>query len=157
VHDLLGAALARMAERHGCAVYVVLHLSKRTGTNALHRIGGSVGIPAAARSALVMTRAPDDPDEEGNQRILAQIMTNLGPVAPSLLYEIETVDLPATRDGHEAVETTRLKLLGETEYSGRELPVPKAANATGVAMQASARWNPLGDADVVGAQRCRRS
>ncbi|CAN5794626.1 hypothetical protein BH24ACT25_BH24ACT25_04750 [soil metagenome] len=54
------APLHRMAEAHGCAVLVVAHLNKDRQGHALYRTGGSVGIPAAVRSALLLARDPDD-------------------------------------------------------------------------------------------------
>ena len=56
------APLHRLAEEHGCAVIVVAHLNKAAGTEALYRVGGSIGLGGAARSALLFARNPNDPD-----------------------------------------------------------------------------------------------
>ena len=75
--------LMRLAEATNMAVVMVRHLTKRGGVHAIYRGGGSIGIIAATRSALLVGKAPDDP----NLRVLCQSKTNLGPIAPSLLFE----------------------------------------------------------------------
>jgi hypothetical protein len=115
------APLHRMAERQRCAVNVIVHLNKSVSTEPLRRVGGSIGIPAAARSALLLARDPDDPDgEEGTTRVLAQVKTNYGVEAPSLRFGIESVLLPAS-DTSPDVETARLVELGECEHRGETL------------------------------------
>jgi putative DNA primase/helicase len=79
------APLARLAERTGVAVVVLRHLTKGGGTNALYRGGGSIGIIGAARSGLLVARAPEEPEHE---RILASSKSNLGPPLPALRYRI---------------------------------------------------------------------
>lgn len=110
-----------LARDHGCAVVVLLHLNKNAGSNPLLRIGGSMGLPAAARSALLLARDPDDPDgEQGSRRILAHTKCNVGPEAPSLQFEIEPILIPAT-DTEPDVETARIELLGESDLTGTDL------------------------------------
>jgi RecA-family ATPase len=110
------APLYRMAEERDCSVVIVLHMNKARGADPLHRVGGSIGIPGAVRSALLLARDPDDPDgERGNRRVLAHVKSNVSELAPSLSYEIEPVLLP----GDDRIETARLRLLGESERSGR--------------------------------------
>jgi hypothetical protein len=53
------APLARLAERTGVAVVILRHLTKGGSTNALYRGGGSIGIIGAARSGLLVARAPN--------------------------------------------------------------------------------------------------
>lgn len=112
------APLHALADLTGAAVVVVAHLNKGQERDPLRRIGGSIGVPAAARSALLLARDPDDPEgEQGSRRVLAHVKSNLGPLAPSLHYEVETVTLPGDGDG----ETARLRLLGGSSYSGADL------------------------------------
>src|SRR5262249_19077317 len=66
--------LREFAERTGVAVVMVRHLVKRGGGQAIYRGGGSIGIIAATRSALLVGRSPDDPD----RRVIAQTKNNLG-------------------------------------------------------------------------------
>ena len=49
----------------------------------MYRGGGSIGITASMRSSLLIAKCPHEP----NLRVLAQIKSNLGPLAPSLLFE----------------------------------------------------------------------
>lgn len=108
VRQALGP-VARLAQDQRIAVLIVAHLNKGSYSNALHRIGGSIGIPGAARSALFFIPDPEDPDgPEGARRILAHGKCNVGPLRPSLRYEIE-----AARTGGEP--TSRLRCLGECD------------------------------------------
>lgn len=122
------APLSRLAAAHGCAVVVVAHLNKAPGSDPLRRIGGSVGIQGAARSALLLARDPDDPDgEHGRLRVLAHVKSNYAEQAPSLRYEVEPVVIPAMGVEPE-VATARLRLVGECAHTGRDLLAqPEAA------------------------------
>jgi hypothetical protein len=113
--------LYRLAEARGCAVIAVMHLNKATGLAPLARLGGSSAFGNFARSVLLLDRDPDDPDgEEGNQRVLAHVKCNVAALAPSLLYKVGPILLPA-QGGQPEVETSRLELLGESEHNGRSL------------------------------------
>jgi putative DNA primase/helicase len=115
------APLYRLAEARNCAVLALLHLNKATGLAPLMRLGGSGAFGNAARSVLLLDRDPDDPDgEEGNQRVLAHIKCNVAPLAPSLVYGVRSILLPATESDPE-VETSRLELIGESPHNGRAL------------------------------------
>jgi hypothetical protein len=115
------APLYRLAEARNCAVLALLHLNKATGLAPLMRLGGSGAFGNAARSVLLLDRDPDDPEgEEGNRRVLAHIKCNVAPLAPSLVYAVEPVFLPAT-DSNPEVETSRLKLIGDSPHNGRAL------------------------------------
>ena len=105
------APLARAAQTTGCAVVVVAHLNKLRGAEATYRVGGSIGIPAAARSVLLLARDPDDPD--GDQRVLAHAKSNLAPLAASLALRVVA---PPARGGQ-----PRLEVLGEVDHSARDL------------------------------------
>ena len=72
-----------LAERLNVAVTLVRHLNKGGGHNSLYRGSGSIGIVASTRSALLVGPDPED----GNMRVLTQVKNNLGPLAPSLLFE----------------------------------------------------------------------
>ena len=85
--------LQAIAEDMRAAVVVVSHLNKGNSTDPLQRLGGSIGLPAAARSVLLLGRDPDDPDGvEGDRRVLAHVKTNIGPKAASLALRIESVE-----------------------------------------------------------------
>jgi hypothetical protein len=82
VRDALNKIKA-MAERTNTAVVAVRHLSKNGGKNSLYRGMGSIGIIAVSRSGLLLAKDPEDK----NLRVLCQHKNNLGPLAPSLLFE----------------------------------------------------------------------
>lgn len=115
------APLYRLARTQRCAVVVLIHLNKAQGLAPLARLAGSGGFGNAARSVLLLDRDPDDPaGEDGRRRVLAHIKCNVAEEAPSLLYEVEPIVLPASA-GQSEVETSRLKLIGESGHNGRSI------------------------------------
>lgn len=76
--------LAQLAERLGCAILIIRHLSKRSSNNILYRGAGSIGIIAAARLGLLVTPDPDDEQK----RVFATIKNNLSQPAPNLTFQI---------------------------------------------------------------------
>jgi len=113
------APLHRLAEELDCAIVVVVHLNKREGDDPMMRVGGSVGIAAAARSVLLLARDPDDPEgEAGSRRVLAHIKSNYGPLRPSLALRIEGFLLDP--EG-ERIDTSRIVVTGESPHLGRDL------------------------------------
>jgi AAA domain len=108
------APLHAMAEETGAAVLVVAHLNKGQGTDPLQRLGGSIGIPAAARSVLLLGRDPDEPD--GNRRILAQAKSNLGPLSPSLAFVVEGVSVTDT-----GIEAGVIREVGTSPHGAEDL------------------------------------
>ena len=75
--------LAKFAERANVAVVMIRHLTKSGGRRALYRGNGSIGIVAVARSAFLVGKDPDDED----MRVFCHIKSNLGPLAPAMLFE----------------------------------------------------------------------
>lgn len=113
--------LAEIAERHSCAIVVVMHMNKASGAQAIYRAGGSIGFVGAARSGLLFARDPDDPDgETGRRRALSHVKSNLSAEASTLVYEVQTIVLPA-RAGEPESESSRLHLIGESSRTGRDL------------------------------------
>lgn len=113
------APLHRLAERHGCAVVVVVHLNKREGDDPLQRVGGSIGITGAARSVLLLARDPEDPEGEvGRRRVLAHVKSNYGPLQPSRALRIEAFLIDP--EG-ERIDTSRILDEGESPHLGRDL------------------------------------
>jgi RecA-family ATPase len=76
--------LAQLAERTDCAILIIRHLGKGASHNALYRGAGSIGIIAAARTGLIVTRHPN----EENRRILATTKNNLSKTTSNLIYQI---------------------------------------------------------------------
>jgi hypothetical protein len=79
------APLSQMAERSGAAVVVIAHLNKAEDRkNALYRCGGSIALPAAARSVLLVAAEPEVPEH----RVLACLKQNLATKGPSLVFRL---------------------------------------------------------------------
>jgi hypothetical protein len=102
------APLAKLAERTGCAIVAIRHLNKSSGSHALYRGGGSIGIIGAARVALLIAQDPDDPE----RRILATIKNNLAPHPPSLAFRLM---------GDVTHAAARIEWLGESEHRASAL------------------------------------
>jgi hypothetical protein len=67
---------------------------------------------------LLLARDPDDPDgDEGSRRVLAQAKSNLGPLSPSLVFEINTVTIDP------AITTAVIREAGVSAYAAAELLV----------------------------------
>jgi len=79
------APLARLADRHGCAVLAVRHLNKSRGSRSIYAGQGSIDFTAAARSVLLAGCGADDDAE----RALVHIKSNLAAVGPTLAYTID--------------------------------------------------------------------
>jgi hypothetical protein len=110
--------LHRAAEKRGCTVLVVAHLNKATGQQMNYRTGGSIGILAAVRSALLLAPDPGDPERErGSQRILAHFKSNVGNKALSRACEVRTTLLP----GKHSAEAAYLEITGFSMLSGQDL------------------------------------
>lgn len=145
------APLASMAQRLGIAVVVVAHLNKSQGTDALYRVGGSIGFVGGARSLLLFTRDPEDPDgEAGDRRALGHVKSNWGKLAPTLLYAHGEATVTV---GGSTVDTNRLDLLGESDVAGTAL-----LGASGDDSPSSQHERAVELlADMLGDGQCRRS
>lgn len=111
------APLAAMAQRLGAAVVAVVHLNKGATTDALYRVGGSIGLVGGARSVLLFARDPED-EEDGPRRCLGHVKSNWSQLAGTLVYEHEPAQVTVRGV---TVETHRLAAIGESEIDGRGL------------------------------------
>ena len=82
------APLAFLASRLNCAVILVGHPNKGTRKDPMLRVGGSIGIPGIARSALMMGNHPDHPMEAG-MRVVSAYKGNWSQRPKSRIYRIE--------------------------------------------------------------------
>jgi AAA domain len=113
------APLAALAEERGIAVVVVAHLNKGQSSDPLQRLGGSIGLPAAARSVLLLGRDPDDPKgERGDRRVLAHVKSNFGRQAASLALRIEQAPV---EDWLPGFKTAMIIETGTSPYQGSDL------------------------------------
>lgn len=78
--------LAKIAGDRHVAILCIAHLNKTTSTRALYRIGGSIGLVAAARAVFAVVEDPGD--REGGRRLLVPIKANLAEKAPTLAFSI---------------------------------------------------------------------
>lgn len=109
------APLAAVAQEQGTAVVLIAHLNKSRDADPLRRLGGSIGLAAAARSLLLLARDPDDRDgETGMRRVLAHAKCNLGQLAASLAFRIETKAVGK-------IEAACLEEIGSSAFSALEL------------------------------------
>jgi hypothetical protein len=139
------APLAQLAEEADLAILAILHLRKSAASDALDRVSGSVAFTAAARSVLAFGRAEDDEDEDGERRVLAHAKSNLGPLAPSLAYRIESATV---RHGDLAIPVSRLVCEGESTIGASELLIPSVSEDR-TEVEIAAEWlaDHLGDGD----------
>jgi KaiC/GvpD/RAD55 family RecA-like ATPase len=84
--------LAKLAEELGLAVVLIVHLNKSPSNDAYTRVSGSVGFYNASRSVVVVTRDPSDPDW---RRLVAQVKSNYGRLAPVERWRVELAEVPS--------------------------------------------------------------
>ena len=99
--------LRELAEKKKMAVVTLRHFTKKSSGASLLRGGGSVALTAVARSQLKLYKHPTDP----HMRVLIQDKSNLGPLSPSLLFEVVSAE-----DGQ-----FRLECRGETDLTVADL------------------------------------
>jgi hypothetical protein len=79
------SALAKIAEANNCAVVLVAHINKSAGAKDLYRSLGSIDLPAAARSVLLVGR-----DKDGDTRYVRHIKSSLAPEGIPFAFRIGT-------------------------------------------------------------------
>ena len=77
--------ISAMAERTGCAVVLVGHMNKGSGTKAAYRGIGSIDFFAIARSVLLVGRVPND----SNIRAIVQIKNNLEKEGETMAFRLD--------------------------------------------------------------------
>ena len=76
--------VAAVAERTGCAIVLVGHLNKATGTNSAYRGLGSIDFRAAARSVLLVGRMKKEP----NVRVIVHDKSSLALEGKSIAFSL---------------------------------------------------------------------
>ena len=74
--------LSDVAQRTGCAIVLIGHLSKSEGAQVIHRGLGSIDLAAGMRSILFVSHTRDDP----NLRVLAHGKSSLAPAGDSIAF-----------------------------------------------------------------------
>lgn len=77
--------VARLAEKHACAVLLIRHLSKSQADRAIYRGLGSIDFVAAARSVLLAGQDPQDP----TKRAIIHTKGSLSEQGVSIAYELK--------------------------------------------------------------------
>jgi putative DNA primase/helicase len=80
-------SLTAVARRKNVAILATAHLSKTPTHRPIYRVRGSLEYVSAARSVLLLTADANDP----TRRILHQIKSSYGPLAPPLAFHIRCV------------------------------------------------------------------
>ena len=76
--------LGIIAEKHDCAIILIGHMNKASGSKSTYRGLGSIDIQATARSVLLVARLRDKP----NIRIMAHDKSSLAPAGDAIGFEM---------------------------------------------------------------------
>lgn len=76
--------LGIIAEKHSCAIILIGHMNKASGSKSTYRGLGSIDIQATARSVLLVARLRDKP----NIRIMAHDKSSLAPAGDAIGFEM---------------------------------------------------------------------
>lgn len=76
--------LGDIADKHGCAIILIGHMNKASGSKSTYRGLGSIDFQATARSVLVVGRIKDNP----TLRIIAHDKSSLAPEGRSMAFEM---------------------------------------------------------------------
>lgn len=76
--------LGIISEKHNCAIILIGHMNKASGSKSTYRGLGSIDIQATARSVLLVARLRDKP----NIRIMAHDKSSLAPAGDAIGFEM---------------------------------------------------------------------
>lgn len=76
--------LGIIAEKHNCAIILIGHMNKASGSKSTYRGLGSIDIQATARSVLLVARLRDKP----NIRIMVHDKSSLAPTGDAIGFEM---------------------------------------------------------------------
>ena len=76
--------LGIIAEKHNCAIILIGHMNKASGSKSTYRGLGSIDIQATVRSVLLVARLRDKP----NIRIMAHDKSSLAPAGDAIGFEM---------------------------------------------------------------------
>ena len=77
--------LGMIAEKTGCAIVLIGHLNKSSGTQSTYRGLGSIDFQAAARSVLIVGRIKDEPDV----RVVCHTKSSLAPEGKAIAFRLD--------------------------------------------------------------------
>ena len=93
-----------IAERTGCAIVLIGHLNKASGTSSAYRGLGSIDFRAAARSVLLIGRLKNDP----TVRVIVHDKSSLAPEGKSLAFGLGDEDGFRWLDGYDGITSEEL-------------------------------------------------
>lgn len=97
------SGLSKAAEESNCAVVMIGHLNKGTGSKSIYRGLGSIDVAAVARSILMVGRDKEDPAT----RIMVQVKSSLAPEGSAYAFSLD--------------EMNGVQWIGPCDYSAEEL------------------------------------
>ena len=97
-------SVSSVAERTGCAVVLIGHLNKASGTSSAYRGLGSIDFRAAARSVLLIGRLKSDP----TVRVIVHDKSSLAPEGKSLAFALGDEEGFRWLEGYEGISAEEL-------------------------------------------------
>ena len=97
-------SVSSVAERTGCAVVLIGHLNKASGSSSAYRGLGSIDFCAAARSVLLIGRLKNDP----TVRVIVHDKSSLAPEGKSLAFGLGDEEGFRWLDGYDGITAEEL-------------------------------------------------
>lgn len=97
-------SVSSVAERTGCAIVLIGHLNKASGSSSAYRGLGSIDFRAAARSVLLIGRLKNDP----NVRVIVHDKSSLAPEGKSLAFGLGDQEGFRWLDGYDGITSEEL-------------------------------------------------
>lgn len=96
--------VSSIAERTGCAIVLIGHLNKASGSSSAYRGLGSIDFRAAARSVLLIGRIKNDP----TVRVIVHDKSSLAPEGKSLAFCLGDEEGFRWLDGYDGITSEEL-------------------------------------------------
>ena len=111
-------SVSSVAERTGCAIVLIGHLNKASGSSSAYRGLGSIDFRAAARSVLLIGRLKNDP----TVRVIVHDKSSLAPEGKSLAFGLGDEEGFRWLDGYDGITAEELLcgFTAETKTSAAE-------------------------------------
>lgn len=97
-------SVSSVAERTGCAIVLIGHLNKSSGSSSAYRGLGSIDFRAAARSVLLIGRLKNEP----NVRVIVHDKSSLAPEGKSLAFGLGDEEGFRWLDGYDGITSEEL-------------------------------------------------
>ena len=97
-------SVSSVSERTGCAIVLIGHLNKASGSSSAYRGLGSIDFRAAARSVLLIGRVKNDP----TVRVIVHDKSSLAPEGKSLAFGLGDEEGFRWLDGYDGITSEEL-------------------------------------------------